>query len=1721
MRRSFYSKLLFILVSFIVCAEAYALGESEVETNVKKNLVIDHEKGYLKIDDGTGKYIDVKDSAGNKVRISNKSLTFELMMGSKAPAADKTFDNLMTRNIFMTIVESLTADKKVPDAATTPGWDGYLVYGTNGDEGNIINTTGGYKLDFDKGFISIGNKSKNSDFILIHAGDKVNAGNGQKDQLTLDGIGLISIKNLGGSSGKEGFLYGNRGAFYVIGDNIISYGDKAAYGIYANDFINGGTDDNVAVRLGGALTKNFLVEGSAFTSAMGDGAFIFLDSNASNKKVVMELEVGGVINIKDIKADHLILNAGSIEAKNEVKIYHSEFTKALFASKIDYHGQIDINFAKRLEISKSNFADNVAFIAGSEEPETADQYDTAIVNIKGGNSIVGNKGKVSGENKGTYLIKNRNNIVFDAGVNGRFTVLDNKDSNGDKVQSIMLVVEENVLKKDSSMAHIQFKGNNSLYNIDGIGLKKIVAPGVYEDIAIDNINNTGGLKITVDQNIALLLNGTLEAHEIDFGARSSYLVQADDTDIIKGKIKLMDGRAAGTKGKIKIGAATGQANIYFNFIGDVLDLNGTKEYVLFKSSEFDVDGTSHANEFKIRNPNNIYYTVEYEKGGGGAGGKIKVNGSNAKDIRFDGVNNRFYANINGAGEAEIKDYNGNDIVITGFRTEDILGIFIFSDSVYINGKRSEALTEVKKFDKPIFVNKADGTLGGNSDIITLTGAHKATFSNDFIAIGNKIADNKALISHIGDLVIGGAGKTVAFIRNDAETVGTTNKNVLIKSARNVNLLGNVIFNGNNVSRGIEFGDKLTIGNGRGELVIEGNSFKDDSGGSGETAFAFSSVVGNEIKIDVGRIKIGDLKEDFNFNNEGGTTKNLTLKVSDSIIINGSDKNIVFHTSGVGDEIKIETTNVFNLLNINNIKDAFVSETNLNVTAGGGLVLKDIAITGVYDLFRAGNIKLDAHVIMLENTAVKVIEGNIFEISDITNGVFDISTGIFEIEGKENIDIRGALFRSGDGDSVKTDKIKIKSFVFKGGDITGAHAKTGYLYKMKNRKTLDFGFEDGNTVINNVEFAQTPFLIGEVNPAGGGTNYDDKVVNINGNYTMKNLLVASEAVFTINGRKEILFKTTTGGNFDVYDNDKPAIVVDVHKDVLSSATEMAEVKFEGYSKVAIDRIVLMKVDGGVYSIPTNTDINGAGGLKLSIGDGVTYEILNHSEHTVHEVNFAANSKLLFRVNADGSGNDGKFVPSDRGGTREIAKVTGKIKLMIDVETGSLASGTDSFDLHIFDGFDISLAEINLWEYPNYFLKFDASRKLVTIEKENERRVLVRTEESLKRLEFNSNAQETTMAFVKYDWDGVLSNLFRGYLANINNGNEVVASRSKIESIVRAINPIEEASLVSAVGETASKIVHATTNYVSNSRLSARNISKTASNYVLVADNSGSLGGHKFIEGDPLEVWAKYLFNFGFISTNGSETKSYGNGFIVGVDKGFFSNKVKAGIAFMPNWDKLKNDEREIGVMSLAVSLYSRTNLYRFANNDEVYINNTIGYVHSFNTDSPRGVGKEIGLKDFKYSGNAFTIDAIAGYRFDNLELSTEFGLKYTYLNQSEYKNGAGNKVDKLDRNVLTMVLGIKYDIPEDTLIDNLTATIAFDIDYDVMSIGDDKYTITTPKKEVKYMISDSNKANKFGSNINFDVSYEVIDNLKLSIGYGLRLASKFTNNTISLGVRYNW
>lgn len=1718
MRRSFYSKLLFILVSFIVCAEAYALGESEVETDVKRNLLIEHEKGYLKIiDAATGNHIDLKDSAGKKVRISNKSLAFELMMGGKAPTADRTFDNLMTRNIFMDAAEKLTADKIVPGA----GWDGYLVYGMDGNGGSfIISTIGGYKLDFNKGFISIGNKSKNSNFISFHEGDNGNFGNGQKDQLTLDGIGLISIQNLGGFSGKEGFLYGNRGAFSVKGDNVIFYGDKAAIGIGVYDFIKGSADDNVAVRLGSNLTKNFLVEASEFTTAAGNGAFIFLDGNAFNKKVVMELEGGKVINIRRMRADHLILNAGSIEARNEVRIYHSGFTKALFASESNYHGQIDINFAKGLGISGSNFADNVAFIAGSEEPQTAGQYDTAIVNIKGSNSIVGNKGKVSGKNKGTYLIKNRNDIVFDAGVNGRFTILDNKDSKSDKVQSIMLVVEEDVLSNDFTMANIQFKGNNSSYNIDGIGLRKIVTAGVYKDIAAGDIENTGGLKITVDQNVSLFLNGTLEAHEIDFGVDSTYLVKANDIDITAGKIKLMGGKTAILKGKIKIGAAAGQAKLDFDFIGDVLNLNGTKEYVLFKGSEFDIDGASHANSFFIVNPN-LYYTVEFDKGGLRDDKKIKVNGSNAKGIRFDGVDNRFYANINGAGEAEIKDYDGNDIVIVGGRTKDILEIFTFSDSVYINEKRSEALTGAKKFSKPIFVNKADGTVGGRSDIITLTGAYEATFSNDFIAIGNKIADGKALISHIGDLVIGDVGKTVAFIRNYAETVGTINKNVLIKSAGNVNLLGNVIFNGNNVSRGIEFGNKLTIGNGRGELVIEGNSFK-DQGGSGLTAFAFSSVVGNEIKIDVGRIAIGDLKENFNFNNEGGTTKNLTLKVSDCIIINGSDKNIMFYTSGVGDEIKIETTNVFHLLNINNSTNAFVSQTNLNVTAGGGLILQNIAIVGVNDLFQAGNIKVNAYSIMLENTAAKVIEGNVFEISDPADGVFDISTGIFEINGGGNIDIRGTLFLSADGESVETDKIKIRKFTFDGGDITGAHAKTGYLYKMKNRKTLDFGFEDGDTVINNVEFAQTPFLIGEVNPVGGTTNYDDKVVNINGNYTMKNLLVASKAVFTINGRKEILFKTTTGGNFDVYNNDvTPAIVVGVHKDVLLNAIEMAEVKFEGYSKVAIDRIVLMKVDGGAYSIPTNADINIAGGLKLSIGDGVTYEILNHSEHSVSEVNFAANSKLLFRVNADGSGNDGKFVSLDRGLAAEVAKITGKIKLRIDVETGSLASGTDSFDLHIFDGFDISLAEIELWEYPNYYLEFDAVNKLVKIEGETERRVLVKTEESLEKLEFDGKVQETTMAFVKDDWDGGISNFFRSLVANVNNNNGVAASRAKMEKGVRAINPIEEASLVSAVGETASNIVHVATNYVSINRLGTRNNSKIVSNYVLVADNSGSLGGHKFIEGDPLEVWAKYLFNFGFIGTNSSETKSYGNGFIVGVDKGFFSNKVKAGIAFMPNWDKLKNDEREIGVMSLAASLYSRTNLYRFANNDEVYINNTIGYVHSFNTESPIGVGKEMGLKDSKYSGNAFTIDAIAGYRFDNLELSTEFGLKYTYLNQNEYKNGAGNKVDKLDRNVLTMVLGIKYDIPEDTLIDNLTATIAFDIDYDVMSIGDDKYTITTPKKEVKYMISDSNKANRFGSSISFDVSYEVIDNLKLSIGYGLRLASKFTNNTISLGVRYNW
>lgn len=1718
MNRSFFSKLLVILTIFTVCTRAYAGGGvvnngiTTVQTDNKIGLHISTE-GILSTYDGVT-YTLMKNFKNNSIILDTNSSTFELLMGSKTPAAPKTFDNLMERTIAMTVAEALDADKVVPgddvipDSVPDAYFEGYLIHGIDAFRDNkpIILTTGDHNLTFDKGLIVIGNRVNNSKPIIAKGSNK---------QLTLAenvSLGLISIGNQGEDGNANTGLFLGKGSFYSLGNNFISYFDKAKTGIVAKGFTSGDTDNDVAVRIGasGIGTKSIIIEGSEFTTAAGDGAFIRLDDIAINKKVALKAgSVNSKIAIKDSTMDQFILNASDLEVKgSEFKIENSTFNRAFFASRNDYHGEININFKKGLKIDNSNFNGSNVFILGSDQPEAGAEYDAAAVNIEGKYIIQNNTAVES-----IFLIKNRKEINFNH-ITGK------SDFTGDLASSIELAADSMVLSTENVPMVVNFQGDESIISIDRIILKKIVG-GVYQDLADGDINDTGGLKVVVDEYVTFIPRGDLVAHEIDFKEYSTYEVKADDTGIVTGKIELMEGRALAQKGKIKIGDVdeVDTAKLLVDFIRNPLDLtNAGKEFILFDINKFDIDANSHADGFEICG--NIYYKSEFVKDEG----KIIIYNDNVKDIKITSINNingtdynKFYAKINGAAEEEIKDYADNEVQFTRYFSPGKT----FSDLIYINDKREEVLLGDKEFIHAIMVNKADGTARGDDNIISLNGDYKATFSNDFIVIGNKIADKKSIILHKGELVIGGKGKTVAFIRNDGVNINFLNNSTLIESVKNVNIIGaDIIFDGNKVSMGIYSKDgDVKIGDGTGNLIINNNLFDDID--FALTAFIYSSKNNNEIIVDVDNISINGLLDNLNFNNT--TTSKLELKAKYTINIDGNGKQIVFQTNANGGGILIKSK-YFYVEGINSNNNVFNSVSDLDISAKYS-ELDDINITDNSSLFSADKklkFKIDDYF-SLANINNKTIAGSLFRVINSDFGEFDIE--INDFLAFKGINIEGALFLSEYGnDPDKTDKIKINNFqlgIESSFYPTPAEAVTTIhnILLIYGFKKVEFGSIDSNTLIKNIHFI-TPFFIGNKAPKANNT-YDTAPVHINGGFNITGSTIDGEGVFTINNRKEIVFES----NNDVYisDNDKPALVIGVEKDVLLNAAEMAEIKLTGAATYSFNGIRLKKIGGDAAAYQDlaadGSDIGNNNGLKLTIDNGITYELLNNSEHHVNEVNFISGSKLLLRINADGTSNDGKFVGLKRAVLLpnigfENAKVTGEVKIEVDVAGGKL--NTDNpIQLNIFNDFDMTgITSFSFEKYYKYKLEFDNNGN-VNITRKTHEEAVKDTKEAVDKTNISSNSKETIIAFTYDDYDTYIAEYFNNLILNAKN------DKRAIESGVRAINPIEEISLASAVGEVASNVVHTATNYVSINRLSPRNNSKIASNYVLVADNGANLGGHKFIGGDPCEFWAKYLFNFGSLETKGSETKTNGNGFIVGVDKGFFSNKVKAGFAFMPNLDKLKNNEREIGVMSLAFSIYSRTNLYKFSNSNEIYINNTIGYVHSFNKDTPVGISKELNLEESKYSGNAFTLDGIAGYRFDNLELSTEFGLKYTYLNQSEYKNSVGNKVSGLNRNVLTMILGVKYDIPEDSLLDNLSATIAFDIDYDIMSIGSDKYTIKTPKREVKYVVLDSNKTNRFGTNINFDFNYEVIDNLRLSLGYSIRLASKFINNTLSFGVRYSW
>ena len=153
----------------------------------------------------------------------------------------------------------------------------------------------------------------------------------------------------------------------------------------------------------------------------------------------------------------------------------------------------------------------------------------------------------------------------------------------------------------------------------------------------------------------------------------------------------------------------------------------------------------------------------------------------------------------------------------------------------------------------------------------------------------------------------------------------------------------------------------------------------------------------------------------------------------------------------------------------------------------------------------------------------------------------------------------------------------------------------------------------------------------------------------------------------------------------------------------------------------------------------------------------------------------------------------------------------------------------------------------------------------------------------------------------------------------------------------------------------------------------------------------------------------------------------------------------------------------------------------------------------------------------YNVQNIGVQAIAGYQIDE-HWTPEAGLRFTHLMTADYTDLLGQKVKNDDNDVLTFVLGTKYQTeikaqngfvwtPQAHL--NLTYDLVSDDGKATIQIGDSTYQIN------------SKKLNAFGIEAGLGTEMAISDRVSLNLAYDFNMKGKFTSHTGSLKGTYRF
>lgn len=337
-----------------------------------------------------------------------------------------------------------------------------------------------------------------------------------------------------------------------------------------------------------------------------------------------------------------------------------------------------------------------------------------------------------------------------------------------------------------------------------------------------------------------------------------------------------------------------------------------------------------------------------------------------------------------------------------------------------------------------------------------------------------------------------------------------------------------------------------------------------------------------------------------------------------------------------------------------------------------------------------------------------------------------------------------------------------------------------------------------------------------------------------------------------------------------------------------------------------------------------------------------------------------------------------------------------------------------------------------------------------------------------------------------------------------GNQIATALSEAIQLAGDSSNPAAASEAAKVAKKAAETLAPT-----NSAVSMGVASKTTALLADVTNNrlltlSGRAGGDAFVGGG---LWVQGLYNYSkqdaSIGSTGFEANAEGIGF--GID-GKINDNWSVGIGYGYLHTDAEAGEKDLKVNEHNIFVYGEYHPNNF------YVNGMLkyGFAQYDEEKAPLGIAMKADYNVQSYAANLMT-----GYHFD-AGFAPEAGLRYIYLNQDKYFDGAQDiKTDNND--VLTAIAGLKYTKDftrrDWTFRPELSAMMTYDIfssDTDAMVnvIGGGSYQVS------------GKRLHRLGTELGVGMKASVSD-IDINVEYKAGLREDYQSHTGMVRAKYNF